>query len=213
MTRAKICGVTSRTDRDAVVAAGADAFGVIVDVDVETPREIDAETAAALVAGAPPFVTSVLVTMPSAGQDVVALQRRVRADAVQVHDRLPPETVGGLARRLDTAVVAVSGIEDPQLGAYANAADALLLDARGEDGGGGTGETVDWERARDVVAALDVPVVLAGGLTPENVGDAIATVDPHAVDVASGVERRGGEKDHDAVAAFVDTAHRAGGAA
>ena len=211
MTRVKVCGVTSQSDRDAVVEAGADALGVIVDVSVETPREIDAGEAERIVDGTPPFVSTVLVTMPSAVQDALAIQRVVRADAIQVHDGLPPEYVGGLRRRTDAAVIAVVGVDDPDIDDYAAHADAVVVDARGDDGGGGTGETIDWERAAALVDDLDVPVVLAGGLTPENVAEAVATVDPYAVDVASGVERTGGEKDHDAVHVFVDAAHRAGG--
>ncbi len=207
MTRVKVCGVTRGADREAVVAAGADAIGVIVDVPVDTPREIPAERAADLVAGVPPLVTSVLVTMPDSVQGAVALQREVAADAVQVHATLRPETVAGLRARLDAGVVAAVDADD-DLAGYAEAADALLVDSIDNQGGGGTGETVDWERTRERVAGLDVPVVLAGGLTPENVAEAIGTVDPFAVDTATGVEREGGVKDHDAVRAFVDAAGR-----
>jgi phosphoribosylanthranilate isomerase len=210
MTRAKICGVTNAADRDAVVAAEADAVGVVVDVPVETPREIDAERAADLVAGTPPFVSTVLVTMPSAVESALALQRRVGADAVQVHDGLSPAFVGGLRRRTDAAVLAAVDPDDPAIDDYAARTDALLVDARGRNGGGGTGETVDWDRAATLVADLEGPVVLAGGLTPENVGEAVDAVDPYGVDVASGIERAGGEKDHDAVRSFVATAQRAG---
>lgn len=224
MTRVKLCGITREADRDAAVAAGADALGFIVDVDVETPREISAERAADLVADVPPFVTSVLVTMPSAVQDALALQERVGADAIQVHSTLSPEYMGGLQSRADVPVIAAVGA-DADLPAYADAADAVLVDSVDEAGGGGTGNTQDWERTRDLVADLDVPVVLAGGLTPENVEEAVETVDPFAVDTASGVERAqsgrntrreaeqndgverdGGVKDHDALGAFVANA-------
>jgi phosphoribosylanthranilate isomerase len=207
MTRVKICGVTREADREAVVAAGADAVGVIADVPVDTPREVPAERAADLVAGVPPLVTSVLVTMPDSVQQAVALQREVAADALQVHATLPPEKVGGLRARVDASIVAAVGAGD-DLTAYAEAADALLVDSTDEQGGGGTGETVDWERTRERVADLEVPVVLAGGLTPDNVAAAVEAVDPFAVDTATGVEREGGIKDHDAVRAFVGAAGR-----
>jgi phosphoribosylanthranilate isomerase len=90
--------------------------------------------------------------------------------------------------------------------AYAEVANAVLVDSTDEDGAGGTGETHDWERTRDIRAGIETPLILAGGLTPENVAEAVETVDPFGVDTASGVERAGGEKDHDAVAAFVDRA-------
>jgi phosphoribosylanthranilate isomerase len=205
MTRVKICGITRAEDRDAAVAAGADALGVIVDVSVDSPREISAAQAADLVAGVPPFVTTVLVTMPAAVQKAVRLQRSVGADAIQVHGTLSPDVLGGLRERVDASVLAAVGT-DADLPAYADVADALLVDSIDDEGGGGTGETQDWERTRDAVAGLSVPVVLAGGLTPANVSEAIETVEPFAVDTASGVEREGGLKDQEAVRAFVANA-------
>jgi phosphoribosylanthranilate isomerase len=202
MTRVKLCGITSEADRDAAVEAGADAIGVIVDVDVETPREISAERAADLVSGVPPFVTTVLVTMPRSVEDAVSLLDVVGADAVQVHSTLAPDYVGGLRSRVEETVIAAVG-PDADLRAYADAADALLVDSVDGEGGGGTGETQDWERTADLVGDIDAPVILAGGLTPENVAEAVETVEPFAVDTASGVERDGGVKDHDAMGAFV----------
>jgi phosphoribosylanthranilate isomerase len=207
--RVKICGLTSAVDRDAAVTAGADALGFITGVPVETPREITVETAARLADGVPPFVTSVLVTMPASPQAAVARQRAVQADAVQVHGDLTPAQVGALGERLDAALVVAIDTEDPESRAYADAADMLLVDSTTDEGAGGTGETHDWARTRELAATVDVPVALAGGLTPENVREAVETVDPFAVDTASGVEREGGLKDHDAVRAFVAraTAH------
>src|SRR6056297_3051144 len=105
--RVKICGHTSSDDLAASVAAGADAVGVIADVDVETPREVTVRHAADLLAAVPPLVTGVLVTM-----------------------------------------LAAVGADDAHLADYAAAADALLVDTPTEDGGGGTGETHDWEVTR-----------------------------------------------------------------
>lgn len=209
MTRVKICGLTSAADRDAAIDAGADALGFIVDVSVDTPREIDAERAADLIDGVPPFVTTVLVTMPSAVQPAARLRERVGADAIQVHRGLHPEYVAGLRERADAGVIAVVDPDADDVRAYAEAADALLVDTPTADDGGGTGETHDWGRTADLVADLETPVVLAGGLTPENVGEAVERVQPYAVDTASGVERAGGEKDHEAVRAFVRAATEA----
>ncbi len=209
MTRTKICGITSAADRDAAVAAGADALGVVVDVTVDTPREIDPETAATLSDGVPPLVTSVLVTMPAAVQQAVRLQAQVSADAIQVHGGLSPQSLGGLQARVDASVIAAVDADDPDIAAYAEQADALLVDSTDDAGGGGTGETHDWERTRELVTDVDVPVILAGGLTPTNVAEAVETVRPFAVDTATGVERTGGQKDHAAVRSFVDRATRA----
>ncbi|MGB9931570.1 phosphoribosylanthranilate isomerase [Haloarcula amylolytica] len=209
MTRVKICGVTDGADRDAVVAAGADAVGIIHGVPVDTPREVDEETAETLAGGVPPFVTSVLVTMPTTVQEAVRRTDRIEPDAVQVHDGLSPAELGALDSRITQDIVAVVEGDAPAIEDYASHADALLVDSVDADGGGGTGETHDWERTRDLVDSLDVPVVLAGGLTPENVAEAVETVEPFAVDVASGVESAGGKKDRDAVDRFVRNATRA----
>ncbi|MHC3378312.1 phosphoribosylanthranilate isomerase [Haloarcula sp. H-GB5] len=209
MTRVKICGVTGEEDRDAVVAAGADAVGVIHGVTVDTPREVSEGTAETLVGGVPPFVTSVLVTMPTTVQEAVRRIDRIEPDAVQVHDSLSPAELGALDSRITQNIVAVVEAGEPAIGDYAAHADALLVDSVDADGGGGTGETHDWERTRDLVDSLDVPVVLAGGLTPENVAEAVETVEPFAVDVASGVESAGGTKDHDTVRRFIQNAKQA----
>ncbi len=128
---------------------------------------------------------------------------------MQVHDGLSPAELGALDSRITQNIVAVVEAEAPAIEDYADHADALLVDSVDADGGGGTGETHDWERTRNLVDSLDVPVVLAGGLTPENVAEAVETVKPFAVDVASGVESAGGKKDHDAVERFVRNATRA----
>jgi len=212
MTRVKICGVTNSEDRDAVVAAGADALGVIHGVPVETPREVGEATASELVAGVPPVVTSVLVTMPTTVQEATKRVDDIEPNVVQIHDGLSPAELGALGRRVSQQIIAVVDAEADDVADYADHADALLVDSVDAEGGGGTGETHDWTRTRDIVASLDVPVVLAGGLTPENVAEAVRTVEPFGVDTASGVEQAGGRKDHDAVERFVTNATHATGA-
>lgn len=206
--RVKVCGVTGESDLRAVAAAGADAVGVIADVAVETPREVAADRAADLVAAAPPFLSTTLVTMPDSPGTAAALVDRVGADHLQVHGLTDPEPLAALRAATDARLlVAVGADESAVAHAAAPHADALLVDSAADRGG--TGETHDWTATRELVASLDVPVVLAGGLTPDNVADAVATAAPYGVDVASGVERTGGVKDHDAVAAFVANARAA----
>ncbi|WP_436934799.1 phosphoribosylanthranilate isomerase [Halovenus marina] len=207
-TRVKICGLTREQDVETAVAVGADAVGFIVDVPVDTPRELPAKRARALVDSVPPFVTTILVTMPDSVQTAVSLYERVGADAIQVHGGLSAEHLGGLRERIDGHLVATVDTETPDIDEYAAAADALLVDSTDETGGGGTGETHDWKQSAAHVDRLNVPVVLAGGLTPDNVARAVETVDPFGVDTASGVESSGGQKDPDAVAAFVENARR-----
>jgi len=206
MTRVKICGITREADRDVAVDAGAAAIGLIAGVTVDTPREIDLETAADLADSTPPLVSTVLVTMPE--DEATARERiaQVQPDVIQLH-AADLDLVTAL-HDAPAQVVVAADPADPDLRSYADAADALLVDSVDEEGGGGTGETHDWERTCELVADLDVPVILAGGLTPENVAEAVETVQPFAVDVASGVEADGGVKEYDAVRQFVERATR-----
>lgn len=208
-TRVKICGITTAEDRNLVVNAGADAVGFISGVSVDTPREITPETAATLAATTPPFISTVLVTMPDG--DALKRIERVRPDIVQVHG-LSPDAVSDLSAATNTSVIpAVTAADAPR---YESVADALLVDSLDENGAGGTGSTHDWERTRDLIEKLDAPVVLAGGLTPDNVSTAIETVNPYGVDVASGVERDSnsdsdnGRKHAATVRSFVEQARR-----
>ncbi|MFC6990907.1 phosphoribosylanthranilate isomerase [Haladaptatus sp. GCM10025707] len=208
MTRVKICGLTTEDDLQAAVTAGADAVGFICDVPVETPREVDPHEAATLAQATPPFVTSVLVTMPESVDRVCSLVARVEPDAVQLHTTLTPDEVGEISRRTNVTVVQRVEADDARVPKYAAVADALLVDSVDEQGAGGTGTTADWSQTAGLVASIDAPVVLAGGLTPENVATAIDQVSPFAVDVASGVETRPGHKDHEKLHAFVRATHR-----
>lgn len=207
MTRVKVCGLTREEDVDAAVDAGADALGFLVDVPVDSPREISPARAAALVARVPPFVTTVLVTMQRTPGRALDLAAETDVDAIQLHSGLGVGDLSYLTANFDgTLLAAVDAAEPDDASRVANVVDAVLLDSLDTEGAGGTGKTADWPATADVARDIDVPVVLAGGLTPENVAEAVDTVDPYAVDVASGVEARGGEKDHDAVRAFVANA-------
>ncbi len=203
MTRAKICGITRERDLTVAVEAGADAIGLITDVSVETPREIEPTTAADLAAATPPFVTSVLVTMPESPGRAVELAQAINPDAIQLYGDFNDDDVRFVRAETGAKVIpAVDYDERDRALELSAAADALLIDSTA-DGGGGTGETGDWDATRELVRELSTPVVLAGGLTPENVGRAARRVEPYAVDVASGVEAEGGRKDRDAVRTFV----------
>jgi len=208
MTRVKVCGITNEADRDVAVAAGADALGFLVDVPVDTARELSPERAADLLAGVPPLVTTVLVTMPEDAERAIALHEATGADVVQLHNDLSTEALAEIRGITGARVMKAVSADLEEASRYAPVADALVVDSRDASGAGGTGEAHDWETTRAIREAVDVPVVVAGGLTPENVGDAVRTVEPFAVDVSSGVERREGRKDHDAVRTFVEAATR-----
>jgi len=196
--RAKVCGMTRAEDVEIAVDAGADAVGFIVDVEKDTEREITAETAAELAELVPPFVSIVLVTMtdPETAGDIAA---EIGADTIQFHGGPGPRGVGDLDRR---TIVAVPPERASWAKRYAEVADAFLADSATPTGAGGTGEPTDWDAAGEL-RDLGLPVILAGGLTPGNVGLAIQTVKPNAVDVASGVESEEGVKDPEAMRAFI----------
>jgi len=204
MVRSKICGVTTEADLRAVAEAGADAVGVLAEVSVDTPREVDPDRAADLIAAAPPFLSTVLVSMPDSATRAVELAGATAPDAIQLHGDFDAEAIRYVRREARADVLtAVDADDADRARRYDGVADAVLIDSTTESGAGGTGETHDWDAAADLVADLSTPVVLAGGLTPGNVAEAARTVDPYAVDVSSGVERTGGRKDHEAVQRFV----------
>ncbi|SEV80944.1 phosphoribosylanthranilate isomerase [Natrinema salifodinae] len=209
MTHVKICGLTNEADLETAVDAGADAVGIICDVPVDTPREVSVERAASLAAAAPPFVTSVLVTMPDDPANAIDLVDEIEPDAIQIHGERRAGDLSYLRGRLDVELLlAVDADDAPTAETYDDIVDGFVVDTPAEDGGGGTGRTHDWDRTRTAAADLDSPLILAGGLTPDNVAEAVRTVEPFAVDVASGVEADGGVKDAEAVRSFVERATR-----
>jgi phosphoribosylanthranilate isomerase len=209
MTRVKVCGVTSEADLGVAVDAGADALGFITEVPVDTPREVESGVAADLVAATPPFVTTTLVLMPETTGHAVSLAQTIQPDVLQLHADFDPEELQFVRAESSTKlVVAVDAAEPDRARELDAVADAVLVDSTTEEGAGGTGETHDWEATRDLAIDLNSPVILAGGLTPDNVAEAVSTVTPYGVDVASGVESDGGTKDAAAVRAFTRAVQR-----
>jgi phosphoribosylanthranilate isomerase len=219
VTRVKICGITSAEDLAVAVAAGADAVGFVVDYPDPVPWNLDAAEAETLLDRVGPFVSTVVVTTGSV-ERVTDLVRRLRPNAVQLHGDEDPGTVASVASALGPeGVTTLKAVPVDPADAFedqvdtvrefeACGVDGVVLDAKADDRrGGGTGRTVPWDRARRIAADASVPVVLAGGLTPDNVRTAAETVRPAAVDVISGVERERGVKGSDRVAAFVKAAH------
>ena len=202
--RVKLCGQTSAADVRAAAEAGADAVGVIAGVPVDTHREVSLETAAALFAATPPFVTRVLVTMPETADEAIDRIERTDPDMIQLHGSYEADELAAVAAHAPV-IAALDVTDDDGLAAADPVVDAVLLDSTDDHGAGGTGETHDWALARTRVETVSVPVILAGGLTPANVGDAITEVDPYGVDVASGIET-GEDKDPAAMASFVAAA-------
>ena len=209
MARVKICGLTRDADLRAAIDAGADAVGVITEVPVDSPREVDPAKAADLLADVPPFVTATLVTMPESAERAVDLVRMAGPDAIQLHGEWTPDEIGFIRAETERKVLLAVDADDPvRAEEFDGVADALVVDSTDDAGAGGTGETHDWEATGNLAARLRTPVVLAGGLTADTVSEAVRIADPFAVDVSSGVELTDGRKDHNAVARFVANAGR-----
>lgn len=199
MTRIKVDGITNWEDARAAVEAGADAIGFIF---APSPRRVTPEQAREVILGLPPFVTTVGVFVDC---HIRALWETVEASGVsviQLHGAEPPEFLDELVPWRVIKAFRVREARDLKaLPRYAKAS-ALLLDAYVEGIAGGTGRTFDWSLA---VRAKGVgkPIILAGGLTPDNVAEAVAAVQPYGVDVSSGVEAAPGRKDHDGIRRFI----------
>ena len=200
MTRVKVCGIMNELDLNCAILGGADAVGFIVEVEGSRHR-IPAEDARELIKRVPVFAKSVAVIAPDSPEDAVLLAQKTGADLLQVHGTLEPEEIKELKKRVHQKVIAAvpPGVEAHRM---AGATDAVLLDTLKNGKLGGTGEVHDWSVSADIARNLQIPVILAGGLNPSNVGKAIRTVRPYAVDVSSGVETAG-RKDQEKIESFV----------
>ncbi|MDI5985831.1 phosphoribosylanthranilate isomerase [Halomonas sp. M4R5S39] len=200
-TRVKLCGLTRPEDVDAAVAAGADALGFVLWPG--SKRAIDEARLAALAARVPAFVTRVGLFVD---QDPELIRRCAEhLDLLQLHGDESPDFCAVLGRPWIKALRMRDGLDLHALAGAHDGARALLLDAYRPGVPGGTGETFDWSR---IPANLAKPVILAGGLTADNVAEAIARVRPFAVDVSGGVEASPGVKDAGRIAAFIEAVRR-----
>lgn len=195
--RVKICGITSLDDAREAVAAGADALGFVF--YPPSPRAIEPALAAQIVGQLPPFVTTVGLFVNEDPQRVAEIAEQCRLDVVQLHGDEAPEQCVCPGRKVIKAL-RLRDEHDLALAARYRV-DALLVDAWVADAYGGTGQLGRWDLARQLTA--DAVVILAGGLTPDNVAEAVEAVSPFAVDVSSGVEAAPGKKDPLLMQAFV----------
>jgi phosphoribosylanthranilate isomerase len=219
MTRVKICGLTREEDVDAVVDAGADAVGFISGI-ASSPRNLSISRAASLISRIPPFVTPVLVTSGQALVENSDAVKRIAPKAIQLYDALfSPETLRNTFHAYLLRPYPVSRQEGDGGGAdtmakakdAARGYDALLTDTYQKGVQGGTGLTSDWSACEAIKKTIaPIPLILSGGLRPENVELAIATVAPYCVDASSGVESAPGVKDPAKVRAFVSKASSSG---
>jgi len=204
MVKIKICGITNVEDAKVAVAAGADALGFVM--YRKSPRFVEPAVVKAIVAGLPPFVLPVGVFVNEEPDRVRTLMDECGLALAQLHG----DETASYCQNLERPVMKAIRLKDRRtflaLAEFQGRANVrgFLIDAFSNQAYGGTGQTVDWGLAQEV--AQSMPVVLAGGLTPANVAEAITLVHPYGVDVSSGVELSPGKKDHDKVKAFIEAA-------
>lgn len=201
--RVKICGITSVADAAAAVSAGADAIGLVF--YSKSPRAVGITEAAAIARSVGPFVTVVGLFVDADAAYVRSVLEQVPLHVLQFHGDESQDYCQQFGRPYLKALRMKEGLDVSAAMAKFPSATGILLDAYRPGVPGGTGETFDWQR---VPVNSSVPVVLAGGLNPDNVAEAVATTQVYGVDVSGGVEASPGKKDTDRMMAFVRHAKR-----
>ena len=201
MTRVKVCGLTTERDAELAAAAGAAAVGMVF--WPRSPRAVTVDQARRIVRALPPLVQVVGVFVNATPAETAAIADVVGLDVLQLHGDEVVEEWAGTSRPIMKALTLTTYTDSPWL----DRARAVLLDAYDPVRRGGTGEAIDWADARRRAGGR--PFVLAGGLTADNVAQAIDEARPDAVDVSSGVEAEPGRKDPARLRAFFDAVRRA----
>ncbi len=205
-TRIKICGFTRPDDARQAAALGVDAIGLVF--YAPSPRAVDIAAAQAIIKVLPPFVSSVGLFVNASADRVREVLAQVPLDLLQFHGDESPDHCAQFGRPWLKAIRMREGIDLPREAERYRGAAGLLLDAYRPGTPGGTGESFAWSR---VPRDLALPIVLAGGLIPANVGEAIATARPFAVDLSGGVEAAKGIKDAAKMAELVEAVRAADG--
>ena len=195
-TRIKICGVTDADTARVAVAAGADAIGLIF--HPPSTRHLERQQAASICRAVGPFVSTVAVMVNPTAECVRAIIEQVNPSHLQFHGEEPADFCAAFGKPYIKALRVADGVNLPEMESRYPSAGGILLDTHAPDRYGGTGAAFDWNRAR---YGGTLPLILAGGLTPENVAEALARVSPFGVDVSSGVETAG-RKDAEKIRRF-----------
>ncbi len=202
-TRIKFCGIRRPADAQAAVALGVDAVGFVL--VPQSKRHVALPRAAAIRAKLPPFVDAVALFMNASATEVRAAIKAIKPDLLQFHGAETPEFCASFGLPYLKAIAMKGAVNLPKEARRYKLARGLLLDGNAPGAMGGQGETFDWSQAQGV----KLPLILAGGLTPANIGRAVRLVRPYAVDVSSGIERAPGIKDAAKMRAFVEAVRRA----
>ncbi|MFC1716268.1 phosphoribosylanthranilate isomerase [Candidatus Poribacteria bacterium] len=202
LIKIKVCGITNSEDAHAAVDLGADALGFIFVPN--TPRYVEPQTVERIISELPPFITTVGVFADAPPETVSEIIQICDLNAAQLHGSETPSYCNTIATRCRVPVIKAFRIKDQNslslIPEYE--VSAYLLDTYVKGKKGGTGEIFNWDLAKE--AKEYGRIIIAGGLTPENVAQAIRHVEPYAVDVSSGVESKPGKKDHAKVRAFIE---------
>lgn len=226
MMRVKICGLMSEADLHMAVSAGADALGFVTEYPVPVPWNIQRGRAAELAASAPPFVTTTAV-VGGRVEDMLAIAQTVRPHFLQLHGDETMEEILAVCRALAGSGIkvlkalrinvetgkALFAVSEPRAACAfleRSGIAGVVLDSKTSSRPAGTGTPLNWSSLRGLSEKIHLPLILAGGLTPGNVGEAIDIVQPFAVDVISGVERETGIKDPVRMRDFVKAAKNRG---
>ena len=202
--RIKVCGMTRVEDTAAAARLGVDAIGLVF--YPQSPRYVDVQQARQLVASLPAFVTVTALFLDPTALEVRQVLDNVRVELLQFHGGEPAEFCRGFGRPYIKAVPMGSRADLAEYARRHSSAAALLLDSHAAGQKGGTGVSFDWSAVPKVEGP---PLILAGGLSAQNVATAIRIVRPYGVDVSSGVESKPGIKDADKMAAFVHEVNNA----
>ncbi len=223
MTWIKICGLTREQDILTAVRNGANAVGAVV--NAPSSRSLDLETASRILARGR-SVCKVIVTMDNKIGELAQMAAQTGADAIQIHGYFPSPRILELRKELDgrglakVQIFKSVGVDQERdldilssiCREFSRHADAIILDSPAYDGSGGTGAIHDWEKSKSLCRRLkDTRMILAGGLNPSNVGEAISLVQPFGVDVSTGVESGPATKDPELISAFIDNVRRQSG--
>jgi phosphoribosylanthranilate isomerase len=201
--RTKICGITREQDAIAAVVNGADAIGLVF--YQASPRHVSLDDARVIVGNLPPFVARVGLFVNAEPKQIESVVSGGVVDILQFHGDEPPEACGRYGLPYIKAIAMRDEVDIKQVAADYGDAAGLLVDTYVPGLEGGSGLTFDWSR---IPAEPGKPLILAGGLNPENVGEAIHQVRPYAVDVSSGVESSKGIKDAARIAAFINEVNK-----
>jgi phosphoribosylanthranilate isomerase len=191
MVKIKICGITNLDDANLAVRLGADALGFIF---APSPRRINPQTARDIIRHIPPFVKAVGVFVDEAPESIEKIIAFCGIDLVQMHGDEPPEICDRFMPRTIKALRIADDSAIKSAAVYKGKVKALLLDSYSEKMAGGTGKGFDWDIAIKIRDSSGIPIILAGGIGPSNIEEAISRVRPYAVDVNSGIEEHPGKK-------------------